>query len=155
MVGPVNPDTYVVPTAKDELQQALIDGEVTVIVGAGVSIGATGNSKASSWRGLLEHGIDWCADRHYGDPDAMRARLDGDDRDTATLLEVADALTTALGGAGQPEFKKWLRCAIGGLSADRPEALEALVEWNMPMLTTNYDELLLRVHDEPGNADQP
>ena len=46
---------------------------VLVVVGAGVSIGATG-AKQASWRGLLEHGLDYRAAKQYI-PEERRCEL--------------------------------------------------------------------------------
>ena len=120
------------------------DGPVTVIVGAGISVNATGR-KDLTWRGLLDHGISFCEGHRRGDPDAMRARLShADNRDAAVLLEIADDLTAALEEEPEDLFGTWLRAALGGLVPEHPEALEALINWDVPIATTNYDDLLYR-----------
>ena len=44
----------------DDLRHQFKTGQVLVIVGAGVSIGATRNHPVASWAGLLEDGIERC-----------------------------------------------------------------------------------------------
>src|SRR5690242_17476595 len=44
----------------EDLRAELARGRVVVLVGAGVSIGATGGAPAASWTGLLEDGVARC-----------------------------------------------------------------------------------------------
>ena len=44
----------------DDLKQQIAGGQAIAIVGAGVSMGATGNAPAASWSGLLKLGIERC-----------------------------------------------------------------------------------------------
>ena len=44
----------------DRLRDEIAHGHALAIIGAGLSIGATGNAQAASWTGLLEDGVDRC-----------------------------------------------------------------------------------------------
>ena len=49
----------------DDLRAEIAKGHVLVVVGAGVSIGATRGNPLASWQGLLENGVERCvADKH-------------------------------------------------------------------------------------------
>jgi hypothetical protein len=47
-------------TLLDDLRAHLAQGDVLVVIGAGVSIGATNRSPVASWAGLLKHGLGRC-----------------------------------------------------------------------------------------------
>lgn len=47
-------------TPADDLRGELAAGQVVVVVGAGVSVAATGGAPAASWVGLLEDGVTYC-----------------------------------------------------------------------------------------------
>ena len=56
----------------DDLKRQIANGQAIAIVGAGVSMGATGNAPTASWVGLLKHGIARCEELRG------RCRLGGD-----------------------------------------------------------------------------
>ena len=47
-----------------DLRQAIADGKVLAIVGAGVSIAATNNAPTASWVGLLKGGVRFVEEYH-------------------------------------------------------------------------------------------
>ena len=73
----------------------------------------------------------------------MRALLAlGADGDTESLLSVAEQITRKLGGASGGEFKRWMRETVGTLRLLHPEVPQALRDLGVPLLTTNYDDIL-------------
>jgi tetratricopeptide (TPR) repeat protein len=124
------------------LKERLAQGRVAFVLGAGFAMNVC--SAAPSWKVLIESGIERCVQ------DGLR--------DEAWAVEQRQALTMALpfwliaadhvrealrsGGA----WRRWLEERCGRLAADRPDALEALAklrtEHRLPVLTTNYDDLL-------------
>jgi HEAT repeat protein len=132
---------------EDELRREIAAGRVTVIVGAGVSIAATGAAATASWIGLLTDGIDRCASVVPGLPgrwaDRMHDLLDlGREGDTEALLSVAEQITVKLGGASGGEMKRWLRETVGALHLRHPDVPRTLGGLGAPLLTTNYDDIL-------------
>ena len=95
------------PVLLDDLQQQVANGQVVAIVGAGVSIGATGADTAS-WVGLLKNGITRCEE--VGNPrpnpgwgDRQRAALE--DGQLEELLAVASQIESRLGAPNGGEYR--------------------------------------------------
>jgi hypothetical protein len=44
----------------ENLRAEIAEGHVLAVVGAGVSVGATGGNPLASWQGLLENGVERC-----------------------------------------------------------------------------------------------
>src|SRR5262245_10132547 len=105
------------PVLLDDLQRQIANGQVIAIVGAGVSIGATGADTAS-WIGLLKDGIARCEE--VGNPrpnpgwgERQRAALDDGQLDE--LLSVASQIERRLRAPNGGEYRGWLRESVGML----------------------------------------
>jgi hypothetical protein len=101
----------------DDLRKRIEGGQAIALVGAGVSMGATGNAPAASWSGLLKLGIERCVDLSRAD-DAWAKRQkealeDGSLQDT---LEVAEAVSGRLGFPNDREWTLWLQDTVGKLT---------------------------------------
>lgn len=125
---------------------------VIAVIGSGISVAVTKNAQAASWSGLLRRGIDRAAGFNPGLPDGWKARV-LDELEYAEkngylpdFISVAEKITSALGGRGGGEFRAWMRADIGELRInDDPQALSlirAIGDLGLPIVTTNYDELL-------------
>jgi hypothetical protein len=140
-------------TPLDDLRADIAAGQAVVVVGAGVSVAATGNAPAASWTGLLEDGVAFC-ERLLGPslPDgwAERRRDQLASGDTEELISAAEDITRRLGGPGGGEYLRWLEQSVGRLSATHPEVVEALAALGVPLATTNYDGLLEQATDLPA-----
>jgi hypothetical protein len=126
----------------DELRREFESGQVLAIVGTGVSIGATQNQQAASWKGLLNSGIDPCtqiSDCPPGWADRIRAQIGGDMID---LLCAAENISQRLNAPEGGEFARWLSETIGTLEARDLSVLNALSALEIPIATTNYDHLI-------------
>lgn len=69
---------------EDDPRSRITDRKVLVIVGAGVSVGATGRAGAASWLGLLGHGVEFCEKQAGLDPkraEIIRREIDSGDLD--------------------------------------------------------------------------
>ena len=131
----------------EELRQEIANQRVIAIVGAGVSIGASGGAGLASWRGLLEHGIGRC--EAVGEPkpqadwaDTMGKLLASDMTD---LLTVAEQVAQRLGAPEGAEYGRWLDQTVGSLRVEEGAVLEALRGLGIPIATTNYDSLIEQV----------
>ena len=140
------------PVLLDDLQQQIANGQVVAIVGAGVSIGATGADTAS-WVGLLKNGIKRC--EGVGSPrpnpgwsDRQEAALEDGQLDE--LLSVASQIESRLGAPNGGEYRRWLRESVGALRASDRAVLEALCDLGVPLATTNYDGLIEEVTRLPA-----
>lgn len=135
----------------NELIERIAKGQVVAVVGAGVSLAATGGAEAAGWGGLLRLGIDRCADVAQPRPasgwaDRQRSALDGD---LADLLSVAEQVSVRLGAPSGGEFRLFLRETVGALKPRHTGILEALRDLGIPLATTNYDDLLTTVTSRP------
>jgi hypothetical protein len=146
IVVAVPPSEFEPPMSRvliDDLRKQIAGRQAIAIVGAGVSMGATGNAPAASWLGLLRLGIERCVDLSRAD-DAWAKRqqeaLAGDSlQDT---LEVAEAVSGRLGFPHDREWIQWLQDTVGQLASTELAVLEALGGLGIRIATTNYDGLI-------------
>jgi SIR2-like protein len=132
-------------SAIDQLRTAVTDGQVVVFAGAGVSLATTGGARTTSWRGLIEHGIEWCCHNSPAPKEEWESWMRAGLRGTLNqLLAVAEALTSAL-DAPRGDYAAWLRAAFCDLRVTDKATIEALVSLDLPIVTTNYDSLIAQV----------
>jgi hypothetical protein len=124
--------------ALQRLRQHLIDRQVLVVVGAGVSIAATG-SEYASWSGLIRSGIEQLKKEGANQTDVLIASQMADSGD---LVEAAGWIRKKL---GEDRFTLWLEQTVGALKPVNRELPEAVGRLNAPILTTNYDRVLEEV----------
>jgi len=137
----------------DELKELMSASprSLAIVVGAGVTIGALPERELkamATWTGLLREGLRRCELQHrltLEETTHLRALLSGDD--PGAWIEVADAVTTGLGGAEAGEFRRWLRETAGtfaehSTSTTALEALADLAQRGAVIATVNYDGLL-------------
>jgi SIR2-like domain len=129
---------------EQDLELEIERGRVVVVVGSGVSVGATGNRPVASWVGLLEDGISRCEQLFLTLPDdwgsGLRAKLHSGEAED--LLSAADEVARTLGAPGGGEYRRWLRETVGGLTVEHREVIAALKDLDVPIATTNYDSLI-------------
>jgi hypothetical protein len=131
---------------RKDLRDEIAEGRVVVVVGAGVSIGATKGASVASWDGLLKDGIQRCVDlglkpKEWSDFCQGLMKTGG----TEALIMVAELITSELGGLKSGEFKGWLKESVGSLSIKDAALLKAIENIGAPIVTTNYDNLLEQV----------
>ncbi|HEV3293917.1 MAG TPA: hypothetical protein VG123_33475, partial [Streptosporangiaceae bacterium] len=128
----------------EDLRGELAEGRVIVLVGAGVSAGATGGAAVASWTGLLEDGVARCEALGVPLPtgwgDRIRAQIGCGD--VEELILAAEAVTYRLGGRDHGEYRRWLKETVGRLTVTHQGVLEALRDLGGILATTNYDGLL-------------
>ncbi|EYF02638.1 SIR2 family NAD-dependent protein deacylase [Chondromyces apiculatus] len=132
---------------RDEIREGIREGRVTCIVGSGVSVAATYDPartpNVASWPGLLEEGVARC-EKLYPEfrkrAGVVRAEIASGDPDD--LISAAEKVTRKLGGPGGGEFARWLRETVGALRIRHPQVPAALHALGIPLLTTNYDDIL-------------
>ncbi|WP_332771840.1 SIR2 family protein [Phenylobacterium sp.] len=123
-----------------------------MIIGTGISIGATGDPRAS-WKGLLLDGIDRIESLGIEAPEILIAdrilieKAFSGAFDLDEILQRAESIIGRLGGVGGAHFAIWLRESVGALKADPNrrqslDAIAALARCGGIILTTNYDDLL-------------
>jgi glycerol-3-phosphate cytidylyltransferase-like family protein len=117
-----------------------------LVIGAGVSIMATGRDPRASWAGLLRDGARAAeADVSGEDPrwlERIEERLNAGT--VEELFPLADEIVAKLGGdGGRPaRYRRWLQQSVGSLEASEPEILTRLIALDLPIMTTNYDSLI-------------
>jgi hypothetical protein len=123
-------------TPLEDLREELAAGQAAVIVGAGVSVAATGGAPSSSWVGLLNNGVTFCEvllgpSLPSGWAERRRAQVASGDLDE--LVGAAEDLTRRLGGPTGGEFRRWLAQSLGSLTVTSPAVLEALAALRVPL----------------------
>lgn len=133
--------------AVHQLRSSLENGELTVIIGTGVSIALTDNKiPALSWTGLIKNGL------NHGEAigkisAAQHARRleDLGSPDLDDLLGAAEFVGGKLGAPDGDLYGKWLRDVFKEVEPlDNPmaAALKTLAGHGAPLATLNYDPLL-------------
>ena len=128
----------------EDLRKDLAAGRVLVVVGAGVSLQASGNDRRAGWSGLIHDGIDYCASIGSftkDDATALHERLEKNKHDRDALLEIAESIRTHLNDG---EFRRWLQESVGTLPLNDREIVDAIHSLESKIATTNYDDLLKR-----------
>jgi hypothetical protein len=112
-----------------------------VVVGAGISIATTQSARVASWPGLLQHGVEYCAEYVQDLPKNWKTRQLQAIEDNE-LIEVASAISKRLRGPSAGVFYDWLSKSVGELKVTNNRLIRALANWNIPIATTNYDTLI-------------
>jgi tetratricopeptide (TPR) repeat protein len=135
----------------DDLRNEIAEGHVLAIVGAGVSIGATGAEPVASWTGLLKNGVERCVEVAQPLPTGWAERVRGEieSGDMDDLLSAAEKISAKLGAPQGGEYRRWLRETVGQLQMKDGSVIEALRDLAIPLATTNYDGLLEAVTGRP------
>ena len=125
--------------------------KVLVVVGTGISMGATGTSHAS-WLGLLEHGIDHLVrteefTKSRGETLVQSLRSTFSPFDLKLALQHAENIEINLKTPDLQAFADWLESAFRCFKArsggtETLDALRDLQQAGALLLTTNYDSLL-------------
>lgn len=126
-----------------DLRQLIAKGQLIVVVGAGVSLAATGGAPTAGWKGLLRDGIQRCRNWSHADEGWCARQVKTlEDGDIDEWINVAQLITRRLGGNSHGEFRRWLRESVGSLRAVDTSLLQAIAQLGCPIATTNYDDLL-------------
>lgn len=123
-----------------------------MVVGTGISIGATGDPRAS-WKGLLLDGVSRIEGLGIEKPEVLVAdrilinEAFSGEFDLHEILQRAESIIKRLGKVGDSLFASWLRDSVGALKTnpDRRQSLDAIADLARAgalILTTNYDSLL-------------
>jgi hypothetical protein len=139
-------------TLIDDLRERIAHKDVLALLGTGVSRNATENDPVSDWRGLLEHGVCRCEEVAPGLPPGWgdRVRADIASADLDDLLCAAEKIACKLHAPNGGEYRRWLRETVGRLRVRVPGVIQALNECEIPIATTNYDDLIEQVTTAPS-----
>ncbi|MDA1048967.1 MAG: SUMF1/EgtB/PvdO family nonheme iron enzyme [Planctomycetota bacterium] len=115
--------------------------QLVLFVGSGVSLAT--NDKSLSWRGLIESGIRQC--RAIGAPEQWYQAVASQIQLTSfpdMLLAAAELVHNRLSENGGGELARWLRVTFEPLEPENHAVIHALAALDLPLLTTNYDDLI-------------
>ena len=84
----------------EDLKSEIARPRAILVIGAGVSIQATGNQPCASWKGLLHDGARQCAELDASLRGTWLERVNGeiDSGDLDDMLSAAEKITSKLGG---------------------------------------------------------
>ncbi len=149
------------PDKLEPLAKKLAEKEepkVVVVVGAGVSYGATGRLPRAKWQGLLEHGIEYLGKNVFQNAYKKRLKESLDDAFSSdpfkldAALECAEDIERYLTRLDPEDYRAWLKAVFGDFAVQPGKgktlaAINDLRQAGALLLTTNYDNLLT---DETG-----
>ena len=121
-----------------------------LMLGTGVSLLATQNRESClTWRGLLENGVHACRDLGHGTDEweaIQTSRISS--ADIQQYLEAAEVIVLEIGTG----FSYWLQELIGVLKPTDDRLTRALLDLDLPIVTTNYDMLLEQSAKQIGRS---
>jgi hypothetical protein len=135
-----------------EIKNAIQNGKLIAVLGTGVSIALTGNSRLS-WKSLIQHGFKYAVKMGTISPSrskAWKTQLESDDLDER--LSAAEFMSRKLNAPTGDLYARWLKTTFSGVSPENHEmasALRALHGSDVPLCTTNFDQLLERITELP------
>jgi hypothetical protein len=127
------------PTPRDQLIDLLSRKKAVCVVGTGVSI-ASSNNPVVSWRGLIENGLDYAQTNGLLNTSEVAEVFGRCKSGTATdLISLGQLLRDRLSPG---RYRSWLEAVFKNLTADRPQIIQAIHDFGVPIATTNYDHFL-------------
>ncbi len=134
----------------EKLKKSISSGDLIVIIGSGVSIGLTNNSRpALSWKGLIEDGLQHCVYKGKAtqpQSDIWKGLLNSDDIDD--MLGAAEFIGRKLGAPNGDLYARWLEAKFEDNSNQNTElenAISQIKQSGTPICTLNYDSLLEKI----------
>lgn len=125
----------------DELRRRVATKEIRLVLGAGVSMATS--SKALSWKETLIKGYDLVKGRDPGW--IVQEKKDISEATIPDLLAKAQFLRNELSKGDGKSWAEWLKVCFGDLEADKPHLMEAILDLRLPIMTTNFDDLIEKV----------
>lgn len=124
-----------------DLRKLIEKKQAVIVVGSGVSMSTC--SQAPTWRSLIESGVAWCRKLGVEEEwcELIMTQLKMHAR-PGTLLSAAEQVQEELSLNGGGEFTRWLRDTFENLKPEDSSVIEALASLDVPLITTNYDDLI-------------
>ncbi len=126
-------------SAKERLAKELALGRVVIVAGTGITTALSQGATTSGWVGLIKDGI-----RHVGFRDTSKSALLDLRLDDASSAEDLIGIAHDIKRYLADDFDRWIATAVGELPLGANEIAHALAALGVPILTTNYDDLLER-----------
>lgn len=142
-----NPDIMANKNDKyKELVNLIKKKEAVLFLGTGISAYTTNNAPCSTWVGLLKNGIQYCFDNNISGCnqtwfETMNMLLILND--VNQWIHVAETITQKLIEASR--YKTWIKKTVGELPILKKDLIEHLGKLNLPIFTTNYDDLVKNI----------
>lgn len=131
--------------AASAMSHALGRHQLVIVCGTDVTASATKGAKTSSWKGLIEDGIQRAHAEGIRDADwAARAEGDVESGILTDMIVAAEKVTAAL-QEQSGLYEKWLEDSVGSLvckDPSLPNELARLSRDGALLVTTNYDDIL-------------
>ena len=121
---------------EDDLRREIAAGRVVCVVGAGVTIAATGLGERLSWSGVLRDLLRYVCEQAPIDDKTVAWLEQGIDAGGDATLIVTDVLISKVGGPKSPHFASWLRRRFGALGLLHPEVTDAICALGVPLVTS-------------------
>ncbi|MFC8523937.1 SIR2 family protein [Pseudarthrobacter sp. NPDC057230] len=121
---------------EERLKQALNTQQLVIVAGTGVTMSLSGGESTSDWLGLIKDGISHVQNRNSEDAALLSLRLER--ATTDDLISIAQDLQRHLG----EDFARWIAHSVGDLPLKEQAVAHGLGKLGVPILTTNYDDLL-------------
>lgn len=104
----------------------------------------TGGTRTSDWLGLIKDGISHVHNRNSEDAALLSLRLER--ATTDDLISIAQDVQRHLGD----DFTRWMARSVGDLPLKEAAVAHGLGKLGVPILTTNYDDLLEKALRRPS-----
>lgn len=138
MNGTIEPDG----TLLSDLKAKIASRDAVLLLGTGISVAATKNAPAASWKGLLECGVNRCVDLNLIEgPQGENLKRLLDSNDSDLWIAAAQTIETKLRNRSG-EYALWLRDFVGSLKVEDVSIVTVLGSLGIPLFTTNYDNIL-------------
>jgi hypothetical protein len=132
----------------EDLAKEIEYGRAVLVLGSGVSAFTTAGAQASTWIGLLRHGVSF-AQQRTGTDNGWLDWVEGDFKQASStpgaLLSAAEKIVDKLGGVTSPLFTEWMAASVGDLPLVNEHLIRVIDRLGSPVTTTNYDLLFERV----------
>src|SRR5271165_4016385 len=134
-----------VASAVNAIRNELSNGQLVLVLGAGLSAAATKGNPLSMWQGLVNNAIDRCVELGSRDqPWADRAKADAASPYDDDLIAAAEKATSGMGGRTGPNYRRWLRETAGSLHINDTALTDVIKRYasrGSLIATTNYDDI--------------
>lgn len=125
---------------------AVTNRNLVFVVGTGFSAHTSNGAEHSTWRGLLESGIQLArtlgASSEWSDLMHSNLEFGFSENDLEPAIAAASQIAKAIKSSGSYVYAKWLQGTVGSLAVERSDLGDAIRSLPYPVLTTNYDTLL-------------
>lgn len=134
-------------TPVQQLENELVThpDRVLVVAGIGVSLATCSGHPNATWKGLLQHGLQWCQDACGTSTTTLnpfRELLAEPATPSHALITIGQFITDELKQHRTGSLGSWLAKAIGSITATDHKLVSAISSLGCKLATTNYDHMI-------------